>query len=272
LIAATLLSSLTACAPQETKTPTEQETLAILPPGGPLRNLDALPARQTIFQVEIFVLSVPYGTLSGNDEFWKQIDEHSLDPGTYDLLYRSGVRVGQAPWAERRMLDKYMEGIVPIEKIGVNGSEYKNLQIKMKSKVIDQDIFYVDKTNQTVGRTYLDSDNFINISFEPALRKPGTLRLTCCPMVRSLTKYHRATALNNDFIVEAVTDESIFDLGFKVDLPSDSFLIATPSPESSKWSSVGGAFFVKDGNTERLEQVLIVKSTPFMIEIGKPVQ
>jgi len=49
-------------------------------------------------------IAVPYGTLSGNEEFWKRIDEHSLDPGTYDLLYRSGVRVGQAPWAERTML------------------------------------------------------------------------------------------------------------------------------------------------------------------------
>ena len=77
--------------------------------------------------------------------------------------------------------------------------------------------------------------------------------------------------MNNDFVIDAVQDEAIFDLNFKVDLPSDSFLIAMPSPQASRWSSVGGAFFVKNGNAEKLEQVLIVKSTPFMIEIGKPV-
>ena len=86
------------------------------------------------------------------------------------------------------MLDKYMEGIVPIERFGVDGTEYKNLQIKMKTKIIEQDIFHIDKNNEPDGRTYLDSDNFINISFEPAV-KPGTLRLTCCPIVRSTRKF-----------------------------------------------------------------------------------
>jgi hypothetical protein len=236
----------------------------------PLHSMDAAPGVQLVFQLEVYVLSVPAGTLSGNEEFWKRIDETALDPATYDLLYRSGVRVGEAPLAELSALDTYIDSAITKQKFAVQGTEVKNMQIEMKKDIPEQDVFYFDKYNEAVGRTYHDSDNLINISFEPALRKPGQIRLTCCPMVRSTQSFYRTTLLNNDAPrVEKSFPEALYDLNFRVDLPPENFLIAMPSPDGAKKSSVGSAFFMKETDTQRMEQVLVIISHPHQVQLSK---
>jgi hypothetical protein len=112
------------CAPpaQVPPPPTAKDPpIAATPPAA----LDAAPAVPLIFHVEIFVLSVPRGTFSGNESFWKRIDEQCVDVATADLLYKNGFRVGVAPLAELDDFAKYMNGISPVEKIAVTGAELK---------------------------------------------------------------------------------------------------------------------------------------------------
>lgn len=235
-------------------------------------NLDAPSASQIIFSVDVWVLSVPRGTLSSNEGFWKRIDEHAVDPTTYDLLYRSGVRVGEAPKSELSLLDKYMDRPVAKTKFSVTGAEVKDMQIEMKKDVVEQDIFHLSRVNERIGRTYLDSDNLINISFEPARGKPRQLRMTFCPMVRSTRSFLRATPMNQTYpLIKTETPEVLYDLNFRLDLSEDNFIIAMPSPDAST-TDVGGAFFTKDGSTEKMEQVLIVMMKPYDVTIGKPLQ
>src|SRR6476660_3215963 len=40
----------------------------------------------TSVHVDLYQLSVPYGTVSRNEKFWKRIDENCVDPTTYDTL------------------------------------------------------------------------------------------------------------------------------------------------------------------------------------------
>lgn len=230
--------------------------------------LDAPAASQLIFAVDVWVLSVPHGTLSANEEFWKRVDEHAVDPATYDLLYRSGVRVGEAPRSELALLDKYMDRPITKTKSNVTGTEVKNMQIEMKKGVLEQDIFHLNRANERIGRTFQDSDNFINISFEPALRKPRQVRMTFCPMVRSTHSLMRASPKNQTYEIQFTAPEVLYDLNFRLDLSEDNFIIAMPSPDATR-TDVGGAFFTKDGQTEKLEQVLIVMVKPFDFTIGK---
>src|SRR4051812_45992675 len=48
-------------------------------------------------KLDVYVLSLPLGTVSRNEEFWKRVNEQALDVATYDLLFKNGVRVGEAP-------------------------------------------------------------------------------------------------------------------------------------------------------------------------------
>src|SRR5207244_1062303 len=60
-------------------------------------------------RVDLYQLQLPQGTISRNEKFWKRVDEQSLDPGTYELLYKTGVRVGQATLAAWDYLRQVMQ-------------------------------------------------------------------------------------------------------------------------------------------------------------------
>ena len=211
-----------------------------------------------VFHVEVFVLGVPPGTFSGNEEFWKRIDEQCVDVPTYDLLYKNGIRVGVAPTSELDDFAKYMNDVAPVEKISMNGSEVKDAQIEMKKDLPEQVIFHFDRQNNAIGRSFDRSENFWDISFEPAPRKPGQLRLTLCPMIRASRRQVVFTQLNEGYEMKFVSPEMIYDLNFRVDIPAGGFLVVTPSPNARRPTSVGNAFLVKDGPTSKLEQVLII--------------
>src|SRR5689334_8957114 len=62
--------------------------------------LSVLPDRPSPLRVDIYQISVPLGTVSRNEQFWKRIDETCIDVATCDLLQKNGVRVGVAPTDE----------------------------------------------------------------------------------------------------------------------------------------------------------------------------
>jgi hypothetical protein len=224
--------------------------------------LDAVPSSQTVFHVEVFVLSAPPGTFSRNDEFWKRIDEQCLDVGTYELLQKNGLRVGIAPLAELETLSPYMVDATPLQKFAVTGAEIKDVQIDMKVSVPSQTIFYFNRENQPVGRSYDKSENVMNVSFKPAPRKPGHLRMEFCPMVRTLRKRMQFTAMNDSYEIQFINPEVYYDLGFLVDIPSDSFLMITPSEYASAPSRLGRAFMIRETPTAQLEQLLLIVPQP----------
>src|SRR5689334_7515808 len=63
----------------------------------------------TAVQVTIYQLSVPYGTVSRNEKFWKRIDESVIDINSYETLFKNGVRVGEAPTEEWEYFKKIVE-------------------------------------------------------------------------------------------------------------------------------------------------------------------
>src|SRR5439155_23998356 len=63
------------------------------PPGAPR---DAQPTVPMVFQLVCYQITVPVGTVSKNEEFWKRIDETVMDPARYDVLRRNGMRLGVA--------------------------------------------------------------------------------------------------------------------------------------------------------------------------------
>ena len=228
--------------------------------------LDSTPAVATIFHLEIFVVSVPHGTFSGNEPFWKRIDEQCVDVATHELLYNNGIRVGIAPQSELGSFSKYMNDVSPVQKISINGSEIKNAKIEMKKDLPEQAIFYFDKDNIPIGRTFDECENIMEVSFEPAPRKPGQIRLTLCPMVRATRKRMLFTQLNEGYEMKFINPERYYDLNFRVDIPGDSFLVVSPSPRAQNTMTVGNAFLTKSGAADRLEQILIVIPHPYISE------
>jgi len=209
--------------------------------------------------LSIYHLRVPLGTVSGSDEFWKRVDEHAVDITTYDVLYKNGIRVGRAPISELdsflKILDRNPMQTLPTV-FAASGA--KTIELPMKKGALDQVLYDFDLKNTLTVRSYEECDNIFCVEFSPAPRKAGDVRVSFCPMVRTLRKRLVATGDLDTREVEYKSPEKYFQLNLRTDIPLDSFLILGASPEAKSPMSLGHAFFMLAGATEQQEDVLLI--------------
>jgi hypothetical protein len=215
------------------------------------------PIRQ-LFRIDVYQFTTPLGTLGRNEDFWKRVDEQCVDVGTYDLLFKNGLRVGVAPISEFGGIRKHIDADATCNSLSVTGTIAKQVQLETRKNLIEENIFQFNNTNEPVGRTYERCTNMLNLSFEPTPRKPGSVRVQLCPMVRSSRTHLEFSVFNEEREIEWVSPEVLYDLNLRVDIPPDMFLILAPSSDSDRLTSVGHAFLTQDGPTQRLEQVIVL--------------
>ncbi len=230
---------------------------------------DPPPAMNVVFQVDIYQLAVPFGTFSGNEPFWKRINEQCVDVATYDLLFRNGIRLGEAPISELPTFRRYLSDVLPAQKLTVTAMEVKNVELPIKKDLVEQTIFYFDSSNRLIGSSFDRCENTMTISFQPTPRRSGYLRMTLCPVVRSQRKLLQFTPGNEERELAYVKPERFYDLNMRVDIPRDSFLVVAPSTDAARPTSVGQAFLTADGPAERMEQVLLVVPRSSAPAVGK---
>jgi len=103
----------------------------------------------------------------------------------------------------------------------------------------------------------------MTVSFQPAPRKPGQLRLALAPMVRVARKRLAFNVLNDEIGEIEYKSPEMFYMNIIVDIPLDSFLVLAPSNEAVWPTTIGHKFFTKDLPAEQLEQVIVVTARPF---------
>jgi hypothetical protein len=218
-------------------------------------------------QVDLYQLQVPYGTISRNTQFWKRVDEQAVDVTTYDLLFKNGVRVGEAPIADWDYFRQVMEEHPAVSKgNSLVGQVGKPVELPLRKEVHGQDIFYFDRDNLLQGRTFEESENVICLTMLSAPRKADTLRLALCPIVRGTRRKLEYSAMNNELgEVNYAHPERLYDINLKVDVPTDHFLIVSPSGQATWPTSIGNTFFVTEGAAEKLETVLLIVPKPIQL-------
>ena len=218
------------------------------------------PEPVTVQQLDIYQLSVPLGAVSHSDEFWKRVDEQTVDIATYDLLLKNGMRVGVANNSEW----PYFKSIVDAHptksrQCTATGGDAGAVELVLKEKINFQNVFYLNDRNQVYGRTYERCENAMGVSFQPAPRKPGTVRISVCPLVRSLRKRFEVSIRNNEEReIQYVAPENLYDLNLITDVPVEGFLVIAPSDHARIPSSLGSTFLVGGNISERFEQVLLL--------------
>jgi hypothetical protein len=227
---------------------------------GPPR--DAAPAVHELFRIDVYQFTAPIGTLGRNEDFWKRIDEECVDVGTYDLLFKNGIRVGVAPMSEFDDIRKHIDADTRCHSMSVTGTIAKEVELATRKDVVMENIFQFNSANEPVGRTYENCTNLMNLSFEPTPRRPGAVRVKLCPMVRCSRAELEYSLLNEEREFQWVSPESLYDLNLRVDIPPDGFLVVAPSSDADRLTSVGHAFLTQDGKTERLEQVIVMVPRP----------
>jgi hypothetical protein len=224
----------------------------------------------TAVQVTIYQLSVPYGTVSRNEKFWKRIDETVVDVTTNETLFKNGIRVGEAPTSEWDYFKNIMEENPAVTRVNsLVSMDGKTVELPLRKEVQRQDIFYFDNARELHGRSFDACENVITMVLQPAPRKCDTVRLTMCPVVRSMRKRLEYSTLNKEQgEIQYAALEHLYDLNLRVDVPIDTFFVVAPSGEATWPTSVGNSFFVQDGAAERMETVLLLVPQIVKMEVG----
>ena len=214
------------------------------------------PAVQAL---DVYQLTVPYGAVSRSQEFWKRVNETSVDVATYDLLQKNGFRVGVAPAAEWSYFRAIIEGFpVVTKRMTVTGGAEGALELPMRKGIEFQTLAYLTDDNTLLVRTYEHCENGIAVAFQPAPRRPGEVRMTMCPLVRARRKKFEVSVLNEEREYDLVRPERLYDLNLCADIPVEGFLVVAPCT-SARWAcNLGTTFLVEEAPTEKVERVLIM--------------
>lgn len=223
-----------------------------------------------LVHLDVYQLTMPLGAVSDSDAFWKRIDENAVDVATYDLLFRNGLRVGEAPlsdWAYFKSI--IAENPASTKKISVEGVEVKSLDLEMTKDYDEQSIFFFDGREATpVGRTYDKSRNVMTLSFQLAPRRDG-VRIALVPTVQATRKRLEFTPMNQEVEVQYVKPERLYECNLRTEIKAEKFLVIGPSPVARQQWSIGNRFLIKQGEAELEEQVLLI--VPQLIRLQNPV-
>jgi hypothetical protein len=238
--------------------PLERVEVAEAPDIDPSKPRERTADENPAVKLDVWVLAVPWGTVSNNEAFWKRMDETVVDIGTYDLLYRNGVRVGAASLEEwpifKEMLDKHP---AVVEQTQVTARAEKTFELEVKKDIESQTIFVFDADNSPVGRTYDLADNLLMVGFRRSVAKAGAVRVVVCPVVRSQRKRLEAGKGQGAEIVYKLP-EHLYEMNLVAEVPFDRFLVIAPSRDVRHPTNLGRNFLVEETPTERLEKVILI--------------
>ena len=226
-----------------------------------------------VIQLDVYELTIPFGRISRNPEFWKRVDEDHVDVPCHDLLLKNGLRFGvgrTSEWAYfKSLIDEYCP---KAQRSSVAATASGSIELPMRKNVDLQDLFYLDDHGVLRGRTYEKCDNLLSIAFEPIPHRPGDARVKVCALVRSLRKHFEVTELNHAREIALIRPEYLYDLKLDAEVPMDRFLIVGPAPDARIPENVGNAFLVHDAGGEQIESVLVIVPRPFRLapEVTSP--
>jgi hypothetical protein len=120
----------------------------------------------------------------------------------------------------------------------------------------EETLFCFDRHGLT-GRVYDQCQNLLALSFAPVTGQPDVVRLELCPLVRSVRRHYSYTVLNQQDTVEYTSDEQMYDLDLRVDVPPGKFVIVAPSRDAERPTSIGQQFLGRQTKSGPRELIMI---------------
>jgi hypothetical protein len=180
-------------------------------------------------------------------------------------LDENGLRAGEAAISDWPSFKKILDaaGASAIEHHFIGPGAEKQ-EFARSGELPQETLFFYDAHGLS-GRVYDRCQNLFVLAYRPTpaasgaspAQGDGAVRLECCPMVRGTRRQLHYTVLNGQETVEYQSDERIFDVGLRVDIPPGRFLVIAPSAQSQRAVSIGHAFLTQDAAAGRRETILI---------------
>lgn len=230
---------------------------------------DPAPASAFAVRVDVWAISVPRGSVSGNEAFWKRVDEDAIDPLRYDLLFKNGFRVGvarQDDWDYFRDILARFPARHQLNALTV--TDEQSVEVPVRKDIESQILSYFDADKPVELKSYDKCQNILQLSFLPAPRRTDAARISMTPVVRATRERLEYNPDNSERVLRYVQPERLYELNLAVEVPFGQLLVLSPSTDTARQTSIGRNFLLIDGNTEQSELILLIAPTRVPLKAG----
>ncbi len=131
------------------------------------------------------------------------------------------------------------------------------------SEQMSEELLCIYDEHGLTMRSYDDCQNRLSLAFQWAPRRPGTIRVTICPVVKSWRQRFDYSLADDPPATKYLQRDNFYNLHFCADIAPGEFLVVGTSPATEDVNRIGSRFLTRDGPNQRYEEVLIL--------VGKPV-
>ena len=229
---------------------------------------DGRPAVAGVVRVDVYLVDVPAGTISGDAAFWRTVDETAVGTTAGNRLGENGLRCGVAlrrEWPRfAALIAKQMSHSrhAKTGTVGVTSLTGESAELALDEPVEHENVFVVTPDGQLAGHTYDDAVNGVTMNFGPTPGSPGSVRLSFCPTVKRDERRLQFTPLNQEFEQTTTDTVRLYDAGLTADVKPDEFFVVAPGPKAYEYpDSLGGRFLVRHDPAAEREQVILAMPT-----------
>jgi hypothetical protein len=219
------------------------------------------PGTALLPRVTVFMITLPLGTFSGDNQVWAQLNEDAIDSRTAVLMAQNGLRaatgaVGRWPTISKLLVDAPGAAHYSSE-LQTDGRT--SIPVITRQNALDQTVVSVDRDHTLQGRWYEKCDNGFRLamrSSRPKAGAPAELQLQLQPMV----------SLGNIQVIRpgvgvtgsTLSAEEMFDdLQMTASLTAEQFLVICALEPKGNSFSVGRLWLTEQDKVPATETVLV---------------
>jgi hypothetical protein len=213
---------------------------------------------------EMYQLQTPFGANSRDEAFWKLVDEDVVDVPTDILLNSNGLRAGRGRVSDWPQFLKILqrESAIKIAEHRITAQPaVEDAQLDM-GEMLSEELLYIYDEHGLTMRSFDDCQNRLSLAFQWAPRKPQTLRVTVCPVVKAWRTRFDYSLADDPPPTKYLEPNNYYDLHFCSDISPGEFLVIGTSRATEDPNRIGSRFLTRDGPNQRFEEVLILVGNP----------
>jgi hypothetical protein len=207
--------------------------------------------------VRVMMVTLPVGTVSGNEKVWRLLNEDALDADTSVLLAQNGLRAAVAPLARWPSVAALIDGPAATSRWLYCQTDGRTpLLIRTHESIQSQTLFIVDKDTHLEGRTYNDCDNGLRLSMSKQ-RGTGDILVQLEPVVQMGTvSYGRLVQGLSPSSVTEPREDTLVGLRIAAQLKPGTFLLVAPADPKQPYL-VGTRFLANTDKVPATETLLV---------------
>ena len=235
---------------------------------GETRDLPPIPTSRDAMQLEVLLIERPIGDALLGDTFWNEVDQvGSLEPETRLALSRNGFRIGHTGSEPPRALEQMLELNSEAERTATPDQQKhlvgRRVVLASGSQTeVQAGSLFANCIVDLAGNDEAEAKEFKNARFLFRLKaerdQDGWARIEFAPEIHHGAYRLRRVAGSGGFQLKTAQDVyPLYDQRFSLMLNVGEMAIITTDGENS--GSVGGHFFLGDGENARVQRVLVVR-------------